>query len=127
MWREMTLAGMPVIFSLWSPHQFLAEHVYRNDPRFKMIRLNLPTYDARTCGTGDNLNCDFDSTFPQKILSSSLQTFSDELYWLAKQLSLTNDDLNIMLGQISYNNASLDQAACTWLKTNELRVLIANP
>ncbi|KAJ3210367.1 hypothetical protein HDU67_005359 [Dinochytrium kinnereticum] len=135
-WREMTLAGLPLIYSLWSPHQFLAEYVYRNDSRFKMIRLNLPTYDPRNCGTGENLvrndrrintafnthqNCDYESTFPQKILSSSLQTFSDELYWLAKQLSLSNDDLNIMLGEISYKNASLDQAACTWLKSNVRR------
>ncbi|KAJ3098921.1 hypothetical protein HDU97_003593 [Phlyctochytrium planicorne] len=119
MWREMTLAGMPVLFSLWAPHQFLAEYVYRNDNRFKMVRLALPAYDARICGTGDNLNCDFDSTFPQKILSSSLQGLSDELYWLAKQLSLTNDDLNLMLGQISYKNATIEAAVCTWMKNNQ--------
>ncbi|KAI8838132.1 hypothetical protein BC829DRAFT_404636 [Chytridium lagenaria] len=106
-WRAMTLTGMPVIFSLWSPHQFLAEYIYRNDTRFKMVRLNLPQYDARSCGTGENL----------KVLSSSLQTI--QLYWLAKQLILTNDDVNVMLGQISYNNATLDTAACTWLKNNE--------
>ncbi|KAJ3116719.1 hypothetical protein HDU96_008958 [Phlyctochytrium bullatum] len=117
-WRNLTLQGVPVIFSLWQPHEVFSEFIYRNDMRFKMIRLALPEFDERTCGSGTNLNCDFQSTFPQKVVSTRLQALSDEMYWLAKQIALTNEDINRMLGEISYRSSSLEDAACTWIKNN---------
>ncbi|KAJ3111467.1 Metabotropic glutamate receptor 3 [Phlyctochytrium bullatum] len=117
-WRSLTLMGVPMVFSLWQPHQIFSEYLYRRDDRFKMVRIALPEFDERTCGKGDALNCDFQPSFPQKILSSSLQSLSDEMYWLAKQIALTNEDLNGMLGEISYRNSSLEDVACAWVKNN---------
>ncbi|KAJ3104876.1 hypothetical protein HDU96_008772 [Phlyctochytrium bullatum] len=118
-WRSMILANISVVVSLWSPHQFLAEYLYRNDSRFKMFRMALPTYNPQQCGLGDQLNCDFVPTYPQKIMSVKLQSLSEELYWLIKQISLSNDDVSSILGQMSSKNDSLEAAACSWLRNNQ--------
>ncbi|KAJ3100291.1 hypothetical protein HDU97_002382, partial [Phlyctochytrium planicorne] len=118
-WREMTLAGLPTILSLWIPHSVFSEYIFRNDSRFKLTRFALPEYNAKLCLDGPDLNCGRNSQFPQKILSTTLQAYSDELYWLIKQVTLSNDDVNLMLGQITYRNATIEQAACAWLQDNE--------
>ncbi|KAJ3099985.1 hypothetical protein HDU96_010494 [Phlyctochytrium bullatum] len=118
-WRALTGMGVPTIVSLWTPHQMFAEYKFKKDYRYRMTKLFLPEYDPTECGTGDNVTCGFEPIFPQKILSTSLLTFSEELYWLAKQLTLSNDEINLALGDITFDNMTVDQAACKWITTNK--------
>lgn len=65
-----------------------------------------------------NYNCDYKTDILNKIVSAKLPEKNQGTYDFVKQFSYSEDHQTYMLGLLHYQNKTLNEAACEWIKAH---------
>ena len=98
-------SGLPTLFFLWSPHQFLSQYA--------LSRIQLPTYSAERYAA---YSSDFPFELLEKAAFKNLAQMAPRVYDLYCRFRLDNAVQEILLQAVSIGGQSIMQAACGWLR-----------
>ncbi|KAL9646164.1 hypothetical protein ABK040_008041 [Willaertia magna] len=113
--EEAVTNKKPLLFYFWTPHQAFA--------KYKLRKVFLPEaskecHSFETIANG-GVNCDYPTEDLLKLSSKNIEDYPDIKY-LVSHFGYGNSDQIKIMGQITYENRSIYNASCQWLRENEL-------
>jgi glycine betaine/proline transport system substrate-binding protein len=103
----------PMLMYLWVPHSALA--------KYDLTPVELPAYsdDCYAKAASGGVNCDYPADHLLKVFWPGLKDANPRAYSFLKAFSYTTKDQIALLGKISNEKATLDQAARGWIEANK--------
>jgi len=119
---EQVSVGAPLLFFNWIPNDLTSGS--------KFTRVMFPSCQAS--GGVTPIDCDFEVNQLTKVMWSVLKTHTPEAHHVVSSMSLTQEDLDLMLRQyerqkrkalrsVSENEDVLESVACEWARENALQ------
>jgi hypothetical protein len=101
-------AGLPALFSLWSPHAFVE--------RYRLTRIELPAYNPALFGRGAS---DFPIDVVEKVAWKQLAYLVPAVAEFYSRFRIDNSAQESMLAKIDAEGVSVMEAACAWIRQEE--------
>ena len=84
-----------------------------------MTRVNLPAYSPLCWADSTQVDCDYPLVIPRKLAAAIAMVEFSDIATIARNFALGETEQETIMARINYDNLTLPEAACEWLKKNE--------
>ena len=84
-----------------------------------MTRVQLPAYSPLCWADSTQVDCDYPLVIPRKLAAAIAMVEFSDIATIARNFALGETEQETIMARINYDNLTLPEAACEWLKKNE--------